>query len=195
MDAEVIDRLHRIKLTSKEGEVIVVRPNRRDKTLEERSLSLLGKFLAPRPLNLRAAKNLLRLVWKMGPNLKIIEVGDGLLQFKFALESQVSWVVNNGPWSFDNRVLVLKQWEQGMTARSVTFNDLPIWVQIWGLPFDLINAEVGLEIGNSLVQVVKVDCKALTKDQTCFLRVRVVAPLDKPICRGSPIVNPKGDKT
>ena len=82
-----------------------------------------------------------------------------------------------------------------MTAQSVTFTDLSIWVQIWGLPFDLINAKVSLEIGNSLGQVVEVDCKALTMDQTCFLRVRVVTLLDKPICRGDPIVNPEGDKT
>jgi len=44
----------------------------------------------------------------MGSDLKIIKVGDGLLQFKFALESQVSWVVNNEPWSFDNQILVLR---------------------------------------------------------------------------------------
>nr|XP_023884581.1 uncharacterized protein LOC111996812 [Quercus suber] len=144
MDTEVIDRLQQINLTSEEDEVITVRPDRRVQTLEECSLSLLGKFLAPRPLNLRAAKNLLRSVWKMGLDLKIIEVRNGLLQFKFSLESQVSWVMNNGPWSFDNQILVLRNWERGMTARTVTFTGLPIWVQIWGLPFDLINAEAGL---------------------------------------------------
>ena len=193
MDIDVIDRLYRIKLTLEEGKVIIVRPDRRNKTLEECSLSLLRKFLAPRPLNLRFAKNLLRSVWKMGLNLKIIEVADGLLQFKFALESQVSWVMNNGPWSFDNRVLVLKRWERGMTARLVTFTDLPIWVQIWGLPFDLINVEAGLKIRNSLGQVVEVE--ALTRDQVRFLQVRVVTSLDKPIHRGGSIVNPEGDKT
>lgn len=103
--------------------------------------------------------------------------------------------MNNGPWSFDSRILVLKRWERDIKACSVTFTNLPIWVQIWGLPFVLINVEAGLEIGNSLGQVVEVDCKALTKDQACFLRVRVVTPLEKPICRGGPIVNPEGDKT
>ena len=34
-----------------------------------------------------------------------------------------------------------------MTANSVTFSTLPIWVQVWGLPFDLINEEAGWEIG------------------------------------------------
>ena len=74
-----------------------------------------------------------------------------------------------------------------MTVQSVTFTDLSIWVQIWGLPFDLMNAKVSLEIGNSLGQVVEVDCKALTTDQVRFLRVRVVTSLDKPIRRGGPI--------
>ena len=97
MDANVIDRLQQINLMSEEGEVIIVWLERRDKTLEECFLSLLVKFLTPQLLNLRAAKNLLWFVWKMGSDLKIIEVGDGLFQFKFALESQVSWVMNNGP--------------------------------------------------------------------------------------------------
>ena len=108
MDTEVIDRLQQINLTLEEGKIITVRQDQRVQTREEFSLSLLGKFLTPRLLNLRATKNLLRSVWKMGSNLKIIKVGNGLLQFKFALESQVSWVVNNEPWSFDNRILVLR---------------------------------------------------------------------------------------
>ena len=97
MDANVIDRLQQINLMSEEGEVIIVWLERRDKTLEECFLSLLEKFLTPQPLNLRAAKNLLWFIWKMGLDLKIIEVGDGLFQFKFALESQVFWVMNSGP--------------------------------------------------------------------------------------------------
>nr|XP_023917995.1 uncharacterized protein LOC112029545 [Quercus suber]POF03421.1 uncharacterized protein CFP56_68606 [Quercus suber] len=130
----------------------------------------------------------------MGPDLKIIEVGDGLFQFKFALESQISWVMNNGPWSFDNRILVLRRWERGMMARSVNFTKLPIWVQVWGLPFDLINEEADLKVGKSLGQVIKVDCKAFTTDQARFLQVCIVLPLDKPIWQGGPIVNPEGDK-
>ena len=39
---------------------------------------------------MRAAKNLQRSMWKIGDDLKVVEVGDGLLQFKFSLESQLS---------------------------------------------------------------------------------------------------------
>ncbi|KAK7821923.1 uncharacterized protein CFP56_037224 [Quercus suber] len=114
-------------------------------------------------------------------------VGEGLIQFKFSLESQLVWVMNNGPWSFINHLLLLRRWENGMTTFSVNFLRIPIWVQVWGLPFDLINEEAGRDISSGIGQVVTVDYKAISSNQACFLRVRVEMPLDKPIRRGAPI--------
>ena len=93
-----------------------------------------------------------------------MEVGDGLFQFKFAMESQLQWVLNNGLWSFNNHLLLLRRWERGMTASSVTFMHLPIWVQVWGLPFDLFSEEVGNDIGKGLGRVVEVDSKERASD-------------------------------
>ena len=137
MDHEVIERLQKVKLTSKEGRVIQVRPTQREKILEECLLSLFGRFLTTKQTNLRAAKNLLRNSWKFGADLKIIEVGEGLLLFKFTIDSQLQWVIHNRPWCFDNHVLLLRRWEQGLTAGNISFTHCPMWVQVWGLPFDL----------------------------------------------------------
>lgn len=97
MDLDFIEQIQNITLTLDEDELITVRAVHREKTLEEYSLSLIGKFLNTRPINLRAAKTLLCLMWKLGNDLKVVEVGDGLLQFKFSLESQLRWVWDNGP--------------------------------------------------------------------------------------------------
>ena len=70
-----------------------------------------------------------------------------------------------------------------MTAFSVDFSHIRIWVQVWGLPFELINEEVGRDIGSRIGRVVIVDCKAISSDQACFLRVQVEMPLDKLIRR------------
>ena len=74
-----------------------VRPLRRKEILEEYSLSLIGKFLTTKLINIRVAKNLLRSMWKMGEDLKMVELDDGLLQFKFSMECQLNWVWNNRP--------------------------------------------------------------------------------------------------
>nr|POF24328.1 uncharacterized protein CFP56_27524 [Quercus suber] len=179
MDLDFIERIHNITLTPDEDELITIRAVHREKTLEEYSLSLIGKFLTTHPINLRVAKTLLRLVWKPGNDLKVVEMGDGLLQFKFSQESQLRWVWDNGPWSFNNKILVLRRWEKGLTVRMVSFTSLSLWVQVWGLPFDLINEEVGKDIGRGIGRVVEVDCKALASEQARFLRVRVKIPIDR----------------
>ena len=98
MDCDFIERLHRINLIKEEGEVCQVKATRRKEILEECLLSLLGRFLSTQPYNQRAAKSLLKMVWKLRSDLRIIDVGEGLFQFKFTLESQLKWVINNGPW-------------------------------------------------------------------------------------------------
>ena len=80
-----------------------------------------------------------------------------------------------------------------MTVNSVTFTHLPIWVQVWGLPFDLFSEEVGTDIGKGLGRVVDVDSKVIASDQAHFLQIHVEIPLYKPIHRDSKIQGPEGD--
>ena len=150
MDSDFIERLQMFNLTEEEGEAITVHSDHREKILEEWSLILIGRLNTAKPINFQAAKNLLRGVLKFGQHLKITDVGEGLIQFKFSLESQLVWVMNNGPWSFDNHLLLLRRREKGVMAFSVNFLHIPIWVQVWGLPFDLINEETGKDIGSGI---------------------------------------------
>ena len=79
-----------------------------------------------------------------------------------------------------------------MTVNKVTFN-CPLWVQVWGLPFDLFSEEVGQASGKGLGRVVEVDWKGSNSDQAQFLLIPIEIPLDKPLRRGSQIMNPEGD--
>ena len=81
-----------------------------------------------------------------------------------------------------------------MTARTVTFNSLPIWIQEWGLPFKLINKEIGWDIEKGLGQVIEVNSKVFKSDQALFIKVHVELPLDKPICQGALVANLEGDR-
>ena len=69
-----------------------------------------------------------------------------------------------------------------------------MWVQVWGLPFDLLSEEVGRDIGSGLGKVVEVDLKAFSSDQARFLCVRVELPLEKRLRRGGVVASPEGDK-
>ena len=193
MDTDFLERLWRCALTKEEGEVIPLRSANRDKVLEECSLSLIGLFHTTKPINIRAAKTVLRSVWKFGQDLRMTDVGDGLIQFKFSMDNQLQWVLQNGPWSLDNHLLLLRRWERGMTTFSMNFLTIPLWVQVWGLPFDLFNEEAGTDIGNGIGTVVAVDNKSLASDQARFLRIQVEVSLDKSLRRGASVLSPEGD--
>ena len=194
MEPDFIDRMQKIRLTEEEGEVLQIWSTHRDKTLEECSLSLLGRFLSTRPYNRRAAKAMLRSAWKLESDIRIINIGEGMLQFKFTLESQFLWVLNNGPWSFINNLLILRRWEKGMMTRSVTFSVLPKWVQVWELPFDLIIEDAAWDIGKGLSHVVEVDSKTFSSEQARFIRIWVEIPLNKLILQGGCVLSPEGDR-
>ena len=82
-----------------------------------------------------------------------------------------------------------------MSARSVTFLKQTFWIQVWGLPFDLINEEARSDIGRSIGELVEVDSKAFNIDQSRFLSVRVEVPLYKPLWMGSPVISLEGELT
>ena len=89
MDSEVTEGLQNISLTKIEGKAIALNPNRRTQTLDDCFLSFVGCFLIVRDVNHRAVKNLLHSAWKLGNNLQIVDVGEGLYLFHFKLESQL----------------------------------------------------------------------------------------------------------
>ena len=69
MDQEFIDRLQNMQLIEEEGEVVHIRSTSREKAIEDCSFTLLARFLTTLPYNQRAAKELLRMVWKLGNDL------------------------------------------------------------------------------------------------------------------------------
>ena len=96
----------------------------------------------------------------MGSNLRIVDVGSNILQFKFGSSYQRDWVENSGPWNFENNLLLLCRWKKGLTSANIVFSHSPFWVQLWSLPFELMSKEVGQDIGRSLGRFIEVDKRA-----------------------------------
>nr|POF23150.1 uncharacterized protein CFP56_63612 [Quercus suber] len=194
MDQEVVNILSSLKLTKEEEEDIVIDSSHISGILEECSLSLFRRLLSDHHQNLRALKNILKAAWKMGSDLRIVEVGNNILQFKFGSRCQLEWVEKNGPWNFENNLLLLYRWRKGMTAKNISFPHSPFWVQIWGLPFENMTKENGRDIGSKIGRVLEVDKIAVLADQAKFLRVRVEVQIDKPLRRGGYVKNVEGGR-
>lgn len=139
MADEVIGGLGNMKLMSDEEEVISISDEGRLEALESCNLSLIGKFLTCKPFKKRAVKNTLKSAWGLEDSMQIIEVGSNLFQFKFKLEFDMSRVLQDGPWLFNNQLLLLQRWQKGMIVGNIKLEYSFLWVQICGAPFDMVS--------------------------------------------------------
>lgn len=185
MADEVTNILENMRLTIEEEEIIDIPDEGRREGRQSCALSLIGKFLTCRSFNKKAALSTLKRAWGLEDGVQIVEVGSNLFQFKFNTDFEMNCVLNGGPWSFDNQVLMLHQWQVGMTAGNVKFDSISLWVQIWGAPFDLVSPTIAEAVGSRLGTVVKVKKKQRFESLSYFMRVKVALPITKPIRRGA----------
>ena len=193
MDLSILYSLQNLQLTKEEEEVIPITVTNSSGLLEECSLSLFGRLLSDRQQNQHALKNPLRSARKMGSDMRIVEVGNNILQFKFSSKFQLEWVERSGPWSFDNNLLLLCRRKKGLTSTNISFTHSPFWVQIWGLPFEHMSQEVREEIGSKLGRFIEVNRRSWQSDQAKFMRACVELEIDKPLRRGAYIASSDGE--
>ena len=157
MANEMADSMEKMKLTSKEEEIIAISNEGRLEAIQSCNLSLIGKFLMCKPFNKMAAKNTIRRAWGVDDALEISKVGPNLFQFKFHSEFEMDKILRGGPWSFDNQLLMLQRWKKGMMVGNIKMVTMLLWVQIWGASFDMISPQVAKEVGGRLGVVEEVE--------------------------------------
>lgn len=143
---------------------------------------------------MKALKSTLRSALKMGSNLRIVDVGKNILQFKFNFRYQMEWVERNGPWNFVNNLLVLCRWTKGLSVNNILFTQSPFWIQIWGLPFESMSKEVGRDLGSKIGKYIESNKRSWLSEQAKFMRICVDLPINKPLRRGGYIINSDGEK-
>ncbi|XP_075633470.1 uncharacterized protein LOC142605931 [Castanea sativa] len=146
-----------MKLTFEEEEIIVISDEGRLAEIGSCNLSLIGKFFTYMAFNKMAAMSTIPKAWGMNIALKIVEVGSNLFQFKFQTDFDLNRVLKEGPWSFDNQLLLLKRWQKGMTMSNVKLDHASLWIQVWGAPFDMVSPQVTIAISSTLGMVEDVE--------------------------------------
>ena len=101
--------MQNMKLTVDEVEVIAISDEGRLEAIESCNLSFIGKFLTCKSFNKRVAKNTLKRAWGLEDKVQILEVGSNLFQFKFQSEFEMTRILRDSPWTFDNQLLMLQR--------------------------------------------------------------------------------------
>lgn len=100
---------------------------RENQTAPDYSLCLVGTFLTDRPINFLIMKHRMASLWRPGSGLFIKDLGSKLILFRFYHHHDLRWVMDGGPWTFDNHLLVLH-------VLDAPLHSVPFWIQIHDLP-------------------------------------------------------------
>ena len=71
--------------------------------------ALISRFLTNKPINFVSMKNTMASIWELGKGIVVTEVGAGKYLFQFFHEFDVITVLNNGAWTFNQHILVVRR--------------------------------------------------------------------------------------
>jgi 14-3-3 protein epsilon len=101
-------------------------------------------------------------------------------------------VLNGGPWTFDNNMLLLEQVQVGMQIDNIPLVHTNIWVQIHNLPMGLMKENVGVRLANYIGSFVEYDKNNGSSFWRQYMRIRVKLDVRKPLKKDTKVMNKKG---
>lgn len=88
-------------------------------------------------------------------------------------------ILKGSLWIFRNSRLILQEWDDGIPISNPEFFKAPIWVQIWGLPINCKETQMGLKLGGILGDVLETDIYDMP-GRTTMVKVRIMMNIKSP---------------
>lgn len=144
---------------------------------------LVGKFLTEKNINFNAMQNVMASLWRPKQGLEIHDVGNQRYVFIFYHIMDVKKVLEGGPWSFEQSLLVFRRFSEEEDPLLVPLEESEIWVQVYDMPKGFASQNVLKSVGNYVGQFVKTDPNNFDGNWKSFFRIRVNIKVDKPLKR------------
>ncbi|KAK1404491.1 hypothetical protein POM88_004096 [Heracleum sosnowskyi] len=104
-----------------------------------------------------------------------------LFMFKFFHELDIKRVLDDGPWTFNQQVLLFKRMDVNEQLKDIRLTDVYLWVQIYDLPIGFNSECVLRSIGDYLGKFLEVDPKNFQGLWRNYLRVKVAIDVQFPL--------------
>ena len=96
-------------------------------------------------------------------------------------------VLDRSPWSFDKRLILMKQFNGDLSPGNVSFQYSSFWIRVFNIPIKSMNSVVGTRIANEIGVPILIDAPKSGLAWHPFLRIWVDIDVTKPLMRGKMI--------
>lgn len=145
---------------------------------------LLGKMQSTRLFSRRDLVHIINNAWRTKDRVKVERLNDSMFKFCFSTKEDRDRIYSRRPWSFNGAHLNLKLWNPDLHFERVSFDKSTFFLQIHGLPPNLLNEDnarvIGSEVG--VVHEDSISKKSVVNQR--YLRFRVDIPVNEAIPAG-----------
>lgn len=103
--------------------------------------TLVGRVISLHSITKTIVRNNLKTAWSFLPSFVIEETEEvSTFTFTFNNPSEAQKIQDLSPWNIKGNPLILKTWEAGSTLIEIDFSKGAYWIQVHGLPIELITS-------------------------------------------------------
>ncbi|OIT02999.1 hypothetical protein A4A49_04669 [Nicotiana attenuata] len=112
-------------------------------------------------------------VWHFASTPQVLIHDEGYFIFKFESDDDRDMVLQNGPYTFNNRPMMLKIWEPDFQMSKESTKNVPVWVNFPGLPIQYWTAENLGRIASSIGTPICTDKLAAQEARVSYARMLI----------------------
>lgn len=120
-------------------------------------------------------------VWQFVSTPQVLLHDEGYFIFKFESDDDRDLVLRNGLYTFNNRPMILKQWEPEFQMIKKTTNNIPIWVNFPGLPIQYWMMENLGRIASSIGNPICTDKLTAKEARISYARMLIEMDVSQPL--------------
>lgn len=155
---------------------------------------LVGRFVTNKKVNFMAMQDTLASIWRPVKGVFMEETDRmNMFLFKFFHDRDMQRVLDDGPWTFNQQVLLIKKFNMDEQLKDVKLSVLSMWIQVYDVPIGFKSEFILKSIGNFVGCFLESDPRNFQGMCRNYLRIRVAIDIDRPLKRRMKIKKPGGE--
>lgn len=94
----------------------------------------VGRVVTDRAIKFVVFRDVMATAWRSEKGVHVRELSDHRFLFTFYQERNISRVVENGPWTFEQNLVVMRRLVKGDDPMMFSLDEATFWMQVHNLP-------------------------------------------------------------
>ena len=142
---------------------------------------LVGCFLTDKVINFAVMKNTMEALWRSGKGVCIKDLSPTMFLFQFFHEIDVRRVLDSGPWTFDQHILLVHKLGADEQPQNVPLFHTTFWIQVYNSPLGFQSERILHSISNYIGSFLESNENNLKSVWRNYMRPRVYLDVGKPL--------------